>query len=459
VTNPERRLALIIANGEYTDKRLRKLTAPVNDATSLAELLQDPEVGGFIHTEMLLNKGSSATLSAIERFLRDARHTDLTILYFSGHGVKDDLGRLFLTARNTRVDQLYSTSIPDILLKQMMDKCRAGKQVLILDCCFGGAFASKLAKGDFVDAQEVFSRAGKVVLTASNAMQFALDADDPASGSKLSPFTGAVVEGLHNGSADIDRDGQVSAYDLFQYVSDSLSKSGSPQRPTISSAGMEGKIFLARGRAWDPKASIRDWIQPRSQGGEGTMGPALAAVMAFEASLAKDGRPTVLSGRYMCQKAKELEKNAPDSDPGLRMESLARIITSFGCCPEEAWPTVPASGYMKPEFAKLVSLPEGKTWADLDALAKPYRAKAEPVTSVDAMRYHLECGHGIFAGVLVHKKNFTIRRPRGRLSPPPNMSHSAEIRVSPSSPSMTTCRAYGSAHPGGRRGIWVVLAG
>jgi len=55
----------------------------------LAELLKDPEVGGFSHTELLLNKNSSATLSAIERFFRDAQHTDLTLLYFSGHGVKD----------------------------------------------------------------------------------------------------------------------------------------------------------------------------------------------------------------------------------------------------------------------------------------------------------------------------------------------------------------------------------
>jgi hypothetical protein len=74
------------------------------------------------------------------------------------HGLKDDYGKFFLAARNTRVDQLYSTSIPDMLLKQMMDESHAARQVLILDCCFGGAFASKLAKGDAADAQERFSR-------------------------------------------------------------------------------------------------------------------------------------------------------------------------------------------------------------------------------------------------------------------------------------------------------------
>jgi uncharacterized caspase-like protein len=413
----ERRLALIIANNEYTDKRLKQLTAPINDATALAELLRDPEVGRFTNVELLLNKSSSAALSAIERFLRDAHHTDLAVLYFSGHGVKDDLGRLFLTARNTRVDQLYSSSVPDVLLKQMMDGSHAGQQVLILDCCFGGAFASKLAKGDFVDAQEVFSGAGKVVLTASNAMQFALDADESASSGALSQFTGAVVEGLRSGNADIDDDGYVSTNDLFQYVSDSLSKSQARQRPTISSAGMEGKIFLAKGRARAPKASIREWVQPRSQGSEGAMGPTLAAVMAFEATLARDGRPTALSGRYMCQKSRQLEDKPPNSRSGVRMDTLARIIAEFGCCPEERWPTVPLSDTSE-ELAKLVELPAGVTWADLDALAMPYRARAEPVTTVDAMRYHLEHGHGIFAGVRVHGDNFYKPKPDGEIVAP-----------------------------------------
>ncbi len=423
---PERRRALIVASDAYTDPRLSRLSAPVNDANALAGLLSDPDVGGFTQVKLLLNKSSAVTLSALERFYRDAEHTDLALLYFSGHGLKDDYGKFFLAARNTRVDQLYSTSIPDMLLKQMMDESHAARQVLILDCCFGGAFASKLAKGDAAGAQERFSGAGKVVLTASNAMQFALDADTSAAGMALSQFTGAVVQGLSSGDADVDRDGHVSADDLFQYVCDSLRKLKSPQKPTISSAGMEGKIFLARGRRRTLKASMRDWIQPRSQGREGTLGPALAAVMALEASLARSGRKTTLSGRYMCQKAKLLEKRDPGSDPGTRMETLARIIARSGCCPEDRWPTTSADGasYLaadpadSPELARIFALPAGQTWKDLDAAAKPFRARVEDVTTVDSIRYHLESGHGIFGAVRMGD-NFRQPAPDGEIVAPP----------------------------------------
>jgi hypothetical protein len=413
-----RRRALIIANDEYTDPRLRRLSAPVHDATALAELLKSPDVGGFADTKLLLNKSSSVALHAIEQFYRDAQHTDLALLYFSGHGVKDDYGKLFLATRNTRVDRLYSSSLPDMLLKQMMDGSRAGRQVLILDCCFGGAFASKLAKGDFVDAQERFSGAGKVVLTASNAMQFALDADESAAGSALSQFTGAVVQGLRSGDADIDRDGHISAYDLFQYVSDTLSQSKAPQRPTISSAGMEGRIFLAKGRRSDARASIRDWIQPRSQGSEGALGPALAAVMALEASLARNGRAIALSGRYMCQKALLLEGNPPGYTGGLKMDTLARIIAEFGCCPEECWPTIPAEGNAPYELNESRRLPHGKAWEQLDAAAVPFRARIDEVISPDAIRYHLERGHGMFGGVQVHEINFYNPAPDGEIVAP-----------------------------------------
>jgi len=41
------RLALIIANSDFNDPKLRRLKTPVRDAEVLAEVLGDPEIGGF----------------------------------------------------------------------------------------------------------------------------------------------------------------------------------------------------------------------------------------------------------------------------------------------------------------------------------------------------------------------------------------------------------------------------
>ena len=96
----ERRFALIVANSEYEDTELRRLTAPDNDAASLARVLGDPALGGF-QVQMLVNETSGTVSQAIEEFFTVEERTpdDLLLLYFSGHGIKDDDGQLDLTPR------------------------------------------------------------------------------------------------------------------------------------------------------------------------------------------------------------------------------------------------------------------------------------------------------------------------------------------------------------------------
>ena len=46
---------------------------------------------------------------------------DLTLLYFTGHGVKDDEGRLYLAMTNTRREALMFTAISAAQLNDAMD--------------------------------------------------------------------------------------------------------------------------------------------------------------------------------------------------------------------------------------------------------------------------------------------------------------------------------------------------
>src|SRR5438093_8510164 len=98
---PERKFALIIANSEYQDQDLRKLLSPSMEAEALERVLGDSEIGGF-EVKALVNKRSYEVNEEIEIFFADRMREDLLLLYFSGHGIKDQEGRLYFATVNTR---------------------------------------------------------------------------------------------------------------------------------------------------------------------------------------------------------------------------------------------------------------------------------------------------------------------------------------------------------------------
>ena len=91
------RHALIVANYDYQDPGLRRLRAPAHDAEQLARVLRDPTIGGFTVRSML-NESAPAINEAVEDFFADRGPDDLLVLYFTGHGVKDEDGELFFAA-------------------------------------------------------------------------------------------------------------------------------------------------------------------------------------------------------------------------------------------------------------------------------------------------------------------------------------------------------------------------
>jgi uncharacterized caspase-like protein len=88
------RYALVLASYEYDDPEIRKLNAPRNDAQSLAEILTQPDIGGF-NVKTLLNESSGKIRKELEAFFREKTSRDLLLLFFSGHGMKDENGKLY----------------------------------------------------------------------------------------------------------------------------------------------------------------------------------------------------------------------------------------------------------------------------------------------------------------------------------------------------------------------------
>jgi len=246
----ENRKALIVANFDYEDAALRQLTAPPQDAQALASVLKAPDIGGF-EVQSLLNETSARVSGAIEEFFRfsNSKPEDLLLFYFSGHGVTDEDGRLYLAAADTRLvgeRVRQATAVAAAFVDDVMRGSRSRRQVLLLDCCYSGAFAeAQYAKGDGQSSvARHFQGEGRIVLTASGARQFSLESET-GPGPLTSLYTRMLVRGLQTGEADRDGDGWVSVDELHDYLVSRVTAKSPKQTPT-KSGFVEGQIYIAR---------------------------------------------------------------------------------------------------------------------------------------------------------------------------------------------------------------------
>jgi hypothetical protein len=255
------RKALVVATYQYADGGLRQLTAPGHDAEDFAAVLEDPAIADFDVT-MLVNQPHYVVGEAIADFYGDCRRDDLTLLYFSGHGLKDDEGRLHLAMTNTRREALLFTAISAAQLNEAMDACASRRKVLVLDCCYSGAFpAGRTAKSDEgVQTLERFQGKGRAVLTASDATQYAFEGDDLSGSGTSSVFTRYLVEAMRSGEADLDEDGDIALDELYSYVREKVVAEVPQQRPK-KQEDVDGRILIARNVHWTLPDHLRHAIE------------------------------------------------------------------------------------------------------------------------------------------------------------------------------------------------------
>ncbi len=291
-------LALIVASDRYDDPGLQRLRGPVRDAEALARILADPAIGGF-EVRTLVNQPTFVVCEEIEGFFADRRRDDLLLVYFSCHGVKDDSGRLYFAGSNTKLRRLAATAVSSVFVNEQMDQSRSRKIVLLLDCCYSGAFARGMTAraGAGVDVRERFEGRGRVVITASTAMEYAFELDgDRLSGEGIpSVFTSAVVGGLQSGAADLDGDGKISVDELYDYVFQQVQDATPHQTPSMMS-NVQGELYIAQSRR---KLAEPQQVEADSarQADRGAGGPAPGEVPADRAPAAALQAPSETVGR------------------------------------------------------------------------------------------------------------------------------------------------------------------
>ena len=254
------KIALLIGVSEY-EPCLNPLPAAVRDVEALQKVLLNPAIGGFAESDVVLlkNPDRQTMEEAIETLFTGRSKDDLVLLFFSGHGIKDDEGKLFLATRGTRKtiqgDLIRATAVQSSFIQDSMSRSLSKRQVVILDSCFSGAFAEGLlAKDDgTIDIRSQLGGEGRAILTSSSSTQYSFEHE----GSELSLYTRFLIEGIETGAADTDEDEVVSIDELHEYASRKVKEIKPELKPEIFAIREGFKIRLTKVPAIDPQQKYR----------------------------------------------------------------------------------------------------------------------------------------------------------------------------------------------------------
>jgi uncharacterized caspase-like protein len=193
---------------------------------------------------------------AIYDFFDDRRNNldDTLVFYYSGHGVPDVDGEMYLASSDTEPDKPYRRGFSFEELRKRMENTIATRVFVILDCCYSGS--AKISKGNEEDAAkrgrlilEEKSRKlpegqGKYILSSSQSHQeaYALTTGEH------SIFTYYLLKGLRGNTKSMDGEGNVTPQSLGNYVIRAIMSLPSDERPKqrpVIKAEEPGNVILA----------------------------------------------------------------------------------------------------------------------------------------------------------------------------------------------------------------------
>lgn len=272
--------ALLIGVSEYGNG-LQPLPAAPNDVAALKKVLEDSKMAGFDEVKDIINPTHAKMAREIELWFQSREPEDLVLLFFSGHGVKDDSRELYFASRDTekvRDSLLISTATSARFVSERIRRCKARQLILILDCCFSGAFGDLVGRdGGEIDLQDQLGAEGRVVLTSTSAVDYSFEEKE----TDCSIYTRYLVEGIATGAADEDGDGFITVDELHRYAGRKVEEASPVMSPKIFIPQGEGyRIRLARSPQDDPKLRYRKEAEKRASASEFSI-PAKMLLMDF----------------------------------------------------------------------------------------------------------------------------------------------------------------------------------
>lgn len=199
------------------------LPSVIHNISDLRGLLMDEAVWGLPHDRCVVMAEPSHPRDIIDTINRAAeRATDTFLLYYAGHGLLDDRGRLHLGLGQTHDQQPHTALSYEHVRAAVQQYSRAELNIVILDCCYSGtAIKGVLMGADGVGT--VSAVEGAYVLTSSAATESSMAPPEE----HYTAFSGELIRLLRHGCPDAGP--QLGFDDVFRYVSRELAAKDLPQ--------------------------------------------------------------------------------------------------------------------------------------------------------------------------------------------------------------------------------------
>jgi uncharacterized caspase-like protein len=269
----QRKWALVVGIGKFTDGQIPRLNYTTDDATAFATALKDPSIGAFPADNVHVLTDDQATTKNIKEELnwiaRHAQPNDLVVIYIATHGTPRTVdtagGANYLITYDTEVysggnlneDALYATAYPMVeLANAVSTRMKALRTAVFLDTCYsGGAAGGSAPQAAQALANTAPSGAmlahmsegtGRIVMAASQVNEESLESSQFHHGY----FTYYLLQALKNGKGATPLS-QVYA-SVAQQVSKNVSAQGMHQHPVLNRSSDDADFAL---RAADPSSA------------------------------------------------------------------------------------------------------------------------------------------------------------------------------------------------------------
>lgn len=251
----------IIAIGVNEYDHLQNLSFPEKDARDIIQLFQHSPLN-YRQTKvypLLGNQASLHQLNQLETNLKQTNVDDVVIVFYSGHGFLDTQGNFFLSTKIADTNNPNQTAIPYESIENLLDGIPARQKLVFIDACHSGEIdrenkqievstpadikgttkgmrvrRSNFSKSNgFELMRELFvdlrRGTGATIISAAQGIELAQESTRWNNG----VFTHAILKGLQEKRADLNKDGAISITDLQKYVAELVSKlTDGLQQPT-----------------------------------------------------------------------------------------------------------------------------------------------------------------------------------------------------------------------------------
>ncbi|AFZ20647.1 caspase family protein [Allocoleopsis franciscana] len=267
------KVALLIGVSEY-GSGLHPLPDAVKDVEAVQQVLQSFKMGSFDEVKYLSNPNPPVMREAIETLFSDRTPDDLVLLFFSGHIVWDESGKVYfataITPKSPRAELIRVSAIPINFVHDLISHSPCQHHIVILDCCLNLVSAPEIATHEeqTLEIKSLLDAKRQSTLACFTPIQESLEARDYPH----SIYTRYLVEGIKTGAADLNQEGWISLSELHEYATQRTQIAAPALKPEFYSAEGGDKIVLFKAPLDDPnlkyRKAVHSWVN------EGKISPA-----------------------------------------------------------------------------------------------------------------------------------------------------------------------------------------